>query len=73
MITKSVLIGFGFLEKIQDKQIYFEKNGFIVQPEFGKRLFCINHSGLVISGLTLIETIVELKREYYESLGKELN
>jgi len=73
MITKEKLLDFGFVEKNNRANTYYEKNSFILLPELGKWFICANHSGLILSDLTWIETIVELKKAYFESLGEELN
>ena len=71
-LTAKELKKFGFIpSKGKGTNIYY-KDDYGLKYEFNNWLIIANHAGIELTGLTVIETIDELKLHYKESTGKDL-
>lgn len=72
MITAKRLTQLGFEKKEMHDSVFYNKENYILKPELGQWLICANHNGTIITTKLLIETEIELAKNYFESTGNKL-
>lgn len=72
MITGKKLEDFGFIKKTQKNEDVYYKDTYGLKSELGSWLIIGKHSGIELTGMSIISTIAELKKHYKESTGNDL-
>jgi hypothetical protein len=72
MITVETLLNIGFHEVFENGQPFYMLNGYGLKPQAGSWLIISNNNGQLVTGLSVIDTIDELRKHYNESTGQKL-
>ena len=73
LLTSEFLLEIEFIKKEINNQIYYEKETYVLVPEFGTWVKAAVHDNQIVCMLTYLNTREELYRDFLESTGKQLS